>query len=117
MKTVRFDFTLDKAHAERREWCDGEGGAHKSGDVVSLPDHLADLAVSTNAAVFVEPLSRLEAVKAAEERAERNRIAEQKARADNAMAFHDSMPEDVRALVNVHGRCKMTPCAFFIPCL
>lgn len=88
---------------ERKNVHDGLGGVHVNGDVVELPDETADALVAMKLAAFADTSSAIDAAKAHKERADLERMAQQKARARSSMAVHDSLPADVRAAVHEHG--------------
>lgn len=84
------------AETTRKDLHDGLGGVHKDGDIVKLPDDVADLFVSLKLATFVDGNSELKVHQQSAARAEAERIALQKRRSEQAMKLHDNLPAEVR---------------------
>lgn len=98
MKQVRI--TLPEGRADVH---DGVGGIHKQGQMVELPDEVADQFVAMRLAVFLDDSSRIEAERANKARADDSRIAQQRARAVQSMSVHDALPAEVRHVVHEEG--------------
>lgn len=98
MKTIKIALP-----PERKNVHDGLGGIHINGAVVELPDETADALVAMKLAAFADASSAIDAAKAHKERADIERMAQQKARARSAMAVHDALPAEVRVAVHELG--------------
>lgn len=98
MKTIKIALP-----PERKNVHDGLGGIHINGAVVELPDETADALVAMKLAAFVDASSAIDAARAHRERADIERMAQQKARARSSMAVHDSLPAEVRVAVHELG--------------
>lgn len=98
MKTIKIVLPPSRKNVH-----DGLGGIHVNGDVVELPDETADALVAMKLAAFADASSAIDAERAHKERAEIERMAQQKARARSAMAVHDALPAEVRVAVHELG--------------
>ena len=101
MKTVKFD--LSKRAKPDQPVHDGVGGVHAHDSIAELPDDVANEMIALGCAFPVDGSSLISAKQRGEEKRAADMIAQQKARAVQAMRLHDNLPAEVREAVHEFG--------------